>query len=400
MCEQFLFYMENKFMTLCPTDFFNFEESLSDEQKMVQYSARAFIEKRCAPLIEEAFEKAIFPNELIKEMAAQGFLGLNLHGYECAGLDELSYGLVMKELERCDSAFRSFASVQSSLCMYAIYAFGSEEQKQKFLPEMAKGNCIGCYGLTEPDFGSNPAGMKTFAKKDGSDYILNGSKTWITNAPSSDVAIVWANTDEGIRGFLVEKGTKGFERHEIHHKLSLRASLTGSLFFDNVRIPAENLLPHSSGLKSALMCLNQARFGIAFGVLGAAEACLMEALNYTKERIMFSKPLAGYQLVQKKLATIATEITKGNALVYRLAELKEKKSLKPAQISMAKQNNVQIALDSSRIARDILGANGISGEYSCMRHMCNLESVYTYEGTNDIHTLVVGQALTGIAAFG
>ncbi len=386
-------------MSLNPIDFLNFEDSLSTEHKMIQSTAKDFISKKCAPLIQEAYEKAVFPQELIQEFAKQGFFGINLEGYDCPGLDNLSYGLVMKELERCDSAFRSFASVQSSLCMYAIHAFGSEDQKQKYLPDMAKGNCIGSFGLTEPDFGSNPAGMKTYAKKDGSDYILNGSKTWITNAPIANVSIVWAQTDDGIRGFLVDKGTKGFETREIHHKLSLRASLTGSLFFDNVRIPQENLLPKTTGLKNALMCLSQARFGISFGVLGAAEACLMEALTYSKERIMFAKPLAGYQLVQKKLATMATEITKGNAIAYRLAELKHKKLIKPAQISMGKQNNVQIALDCARMARDILGANGISGEYSCMRHMCNLETVSTYEGTNDIHTLIVGQALTGIAAF-
>lgn len=386
-------------MPLNPIDFYQFEDLLLDEHKMVQAAANEFVQKKCAPLIQEAYEKALFPKELIQEFATQGFFGINLQGYECPGLDELSYGLVMKELERCDSGLRSLASVQSSLCMYAIYAFGSEEQKAKYLPEMAKGRCIGCFGLTEPDFGSNPAGMKTYAKKEGNDYILNGSKTWITNATIADVAIVWAQTNEGIRGFLVDKNTKGFTSQEIHHKLSLRASITGSLFFDNVRLSKEHILPKSSGLKSALMCLSQARFGISFGVLGAAEACLTEALNYSKDRIMFSKPLAGYQLVQKKLATMATEITKGNALVLRLAQLKQNKTIQPAQISMAKQNNVQIALDCARMARDILGANGISGEYGCMRHMCNLETVYTYEGTNDIHTLIVGQALTGLAAF-
>lgn len=386
-------------MSLNPTDFFQFEDNLNDDQKLVQSSAREFVQKRCAPLIKEAFETATFPREIVSELAHQGYFGINLHGYGCAGLDELSYGLVMKELERCDSAFRSFTSVQSSLCMYAIYAFGSEEQKQKFLPEMAKGNCVGCFGLTEPDFGSNPAGMKTYAKKDGDDYIINGSKTWITSAPFSQVAIVWAKTDDGIRGFLVEEGSKGFERVPIHHKLSLRASLTGSLFFDNVRVPKENLLPKAEGLKTALMCLNQARFGIAFGVLGAAEACLSEALNYAKERIIFSKPLAGFQLTQKKLAWMATEIAKGNAIAYRLAELKEQKKIKPSHISMAKQNNTQIALDCARMSRDILGASGITGEYSSMRHMCNLESVYTYEGTNDIHILIIGQELTGIPAF-
>lgn len=381
-------------------DFFDVYSHLTDEQKLVQQTARDFVQKKCLPLIKEAFEKAIFPKELILEMGGMGFLGANLEGYGCAGFDEISYGLIMKELERCDSAFRSFASVQSSLAMYAIHAFGSEEQKNHFLPKMAKGEYVGCFGLTEPDFGSNPAGMKTFAKKEGNHFILNGSKTWITNATIADVAVVWAQTDDGIRGFLVEKGTKGFATHEIHEKLSLRASTTGSLFFENCAIPSENLLPKTVGLKNALMCLNQARFGIAFGVLGAAEDCFHEALSYSKERIMFGKPLASFQLIQNKLALMATEITKGNLLAMQLAHLKHDKKIKPAQISMAKQNNVKIAMDCARMSRDILGANGISGEYHSMRHMCNLESVYTYEGTNDIHLLVVGQELTGIAAFG
>jgi glutaryl-CoA dehydrogenase len=386
-------------MTLNPTDFYNLQASLSEEKILIQQTARDFVEKKCKPLMKECFEKGVFPKELVQELGSIGFLGANLHGYDCAGLDELSYGLIMKELERCDSAIRSFASVQTSLAMYAIYAFGSEEQKNKFLPQMAKGKCVGCYGLTEPDFGSDPGGMKTFAKKKGKDFILNGSKTWITNATIADVAVVWAKTEDGIRGFLVEKGTKGLSAPEIHYKLSLRASVTGSLYFDNCLIPEENLLPKTVGLKNALMCLNQARFGIAFGVLGAAEDCFMEALNYTNQRIMFNKPLAGFQLVQRKLALMATEITKGNLLAYQLAQLKQDKKIVPAQISMAKQNNVQIALDCARTTRDLLGANGISGEYNCMRHMCNLESVYTYEGTNDIHLLVVGQELTGLAAF-
>ncbi len=386
-------------MNINPTDFYNLKDSLTEEQILIQKTARDFVEKKCRPLIKECFEKGVFAKELVQEMAKLGFLGANLQGYECPGLDNLSYGLIMKELERCDSALRSFASVQTSLAMYAIYAFGSEEQKNKFLPEMAKGNYIGCFGLTEPDFGSNPSGMKTFAKKQGKDFILNGSKTWITNASIADVAIVWANTEDGIRGFLIEKNTKGFSAPEIHYKLSLRASVTGSLYFDNCLIPEENLLPKTVGVKNALMCLNQARFGIAFGVLGAAEDCFIEALNYTKERIMFNKPLAGFQLIQRKLALMATEITKANLLVLHLAKLKEEKKITPAQISMAKQNNVQVSVDCARTARDMLGANGISGEYNCMRHMCNLESVYTYEGTNDIHLLIVGQALTGLAAF-
>lgn len=380
-------------------DFFDPYSEVTSEQKLVQQTAKDFVQKKCAPLIKEAFEKALFPKDLILEMGSLGFLGANLEGYGCAGFDEISYGFIMKELERCDSAFRSFASVQSSLAMYAIHAFGSEDQKNYFLPRMAKGEYVGCFGLTEPDFGSNPAGMKTFAKKEGDSFVLNGSKTWITNASISDVAVVWAQTDEGVRGFLVEKGTKGFVTQEIHEKLSLRASITGTLFFENCTIPAENMLPNTVGLKNALMCLNQARFGIAFGVLGAAEDCFHEALSYSKERIMFGKPLASFQLIQQKLALMATEITKGNLLAMQLAKLKHEKKIKPAQISMAKQNNVKIAMDCARTARDILGANGISGEYHSMRHMCNLESVYTYEGTNDIHLLVVGQELTGIAAF-
>ena len=385
-------------MPLNPIDFYNLSDSLSNEQNLIQRTARDFVDKRCKLLIKECFEKGLFAKELVQEMGSLGFLGANLEGYECAGLDQLSYGLIMKELERCDSALRSFASVQTSLAMYAIHEFGSEEQKNKFLPQMAKGKMIGCFGLTEPDFGSNPAGMKTFAKKQGKDFILNGSKTWITNASIADVAIVWAKTEEGMRGFLVEKNTKGFSAPEIHYKLSLRASVTGSLYFDNCLIPAENVLPKSAGLKSPLMCLSQARFGIAFGVLGAAEDCLTEALTYTKERLI-KAPDRRLKLVQRKLALMCTEITKANLLAFHLAKLKQNKKIVPAQISMAKQNNTQIALDCARTARDMLGANGVSGEYNCMRHMCNLESVYTYEGTNDIHLLVVGQELTGLAAF-
>ncbi|MFZ9520860.1 MAG: acyl-CoA dehydrogenase family protein, partial [Silvanigrellaceae bacterium] len=293
----------------------------------------------------------------------------------------------------------SFASVQGALVMYPIHAFGSEAQKQRWLPLLREGKAIGCFGLTEPDFGSNPSGMRTNAKKDGNDWILNGSKTWITNASIADVAVVWAKTDQGIRGFIVEKGTPGFEQRAIHGKLSLRASITGSLFFQDCRIPAENILPETVGLKNALMCLNQARYGIAFGALGAAEDSLQEALSYSKNRIMFDKPLASFQLIQRKLAIMATQITTGNLLARRLAELKSAGTIDPAQISMAKQNNVLLALEAARTARDILGANGISDEYRCMRHACNLESVYTYEGTNDIHLLIVGQNLTGIQAF-
>lgn len=386
-------------MDIQATDFLGAFENIDESQKLIKETVKKFVTERFQPNITENFEKGLFPKELIKEMGELGLLGCNLTGYGCAGLDEVSYGLIMKELERGDSGLRSFASVQSSLAMYAIHAFGSEKQKKEYLPLMARGEWIGCFGLTEPDFGSNPAGMKTFAKKEGKDWVLNGSKTWITNAPMANIAIVWAQTDAGIRGFLVEKGTKGFSTPEIHHKLSLRASLTGSLFFDNCKIPESNMLEKTVGLKNALMCLNQARFGIAFGVLGAAEDCLNEALSYTKERIMFKKPLASFQLIQRKLAIMATEIAKGNLLAMQLAKLKHDKTLHLSQISMGKQNNVQISLDCARTTRDILGANGISGEYRCMRHMCNLESVYTYEGTNDVHLLIVGQQLTGIPAF-
>ncbi|WGL59081.1 acyl-CoA dehydrogenase family protein [Pigmentibacter sp. JX0631] len=386
-------------MELNASDFLNAFANIDESQKLIKETVRKFVQDKFLPNVTNNFEQGHFPKELIAELGKLGLLGCNLSGYGCAGLDEVSYGLIMKELERGDSGLRSFASVQSSLAMYAIHAFGSEEQKNTFLPRMAKGERIGCFGLTEPDFGSNPAGMKTYAKKDGEDWIINGSKTWITNAPIADIAVVWAQTDDGIRGFLVEKETKGFSTPEIKHKLSLRASITGSLFFDQCRIPQRNILEKTVGLKNALMCLNQARFGIVFGVLGAAEDCLQEVIQYTKDRIMFKKPLAGYQLIQRKLAIMATEIAKGNLLAMQLAHLKHTKTLHPAQISMGKQNNVQIALECARTARDILGANGISGEYRSMRHMCNLESVSTYEGTNDIHLLIVGEKLTGLSAF-
>lgn len=386
-------------MSTQPIDFLSLESTLTSEQKMVADMVRRFVDQTFRPFLRDAYEKGSFPREIIPQLGELGLLGAQLKGYGCSGLDSLSYGLIMKELERGDSGLRSFASVQGALVMYPIHAFGSEEQKQRWLPQLQQGRAIGCFGLTEPDFGSNPSGMLTNAKKDGSDWILNGSKTWITNASIADVAVVWAKTDQGIRGFLVEKGTKGFEQRAIHGKLSLRASVTGSLFFQDCRIPAENILPETVGLKNALMCLNQARYGIAFGALGAAEDCLQEALDYSKNRIMFDKPLASFQLIQRKLALMATQITTGNLLAHRLSDLKTAGTLQPAQISMAKQNNVLLALEAARTARDILGANGVSDEYRSMRHACNLESVYTYEGTNDIHLLIVGQSLTGIQAF-
>ncbi|WWW14965.1 Acyl-CoA dehydrogenase [Spirobacillus cienkowskii] len=387
-------------MQLNAYDFLNAFSEIDDSQKLIQDTVKKFISEKLKPHIHDYYEQGVFPYELVKEMGALGLLGSNLTGYGCAGLDEVSYGIIMKELERGDSGLRSFASVQSSLAMYAIHTFGSEEQKKYFLPRMAQGEWIGCFGLTEPDFGSNPSGMKTFAKQHGDHWILNGSKTWITNAPIAHVAVVWAQTEQGVRGFLVEKDSKGFSAPKIHHKLSLRASVTGSLFFDNCVVPNSHVLQKSEGIKSALMCLNQARFGIIFGVLGAAEDCLDEALSYTSQRIVFHKPLSGHQLIQRKLALMSSEIAKGNLLAMQLAKLKHSKKVHPAQVSMGKQSNVQMALDCARTTRDILGANGISGEYRCMRHMCNLESVYTYEGTNDIHLLIVGEKLTGISAFG
>lgn len=386
-------------MGVKPTDFFNIEETLDESQQLVQATARKFVQEEFMPLVEEHYEKGSFPRQLVSRIGELGFLGAQLEGYGCAGLDTVSYGLIMKEFERGDSGLRSFASVQGALVMYPIHTFGSEEQKKRWLPELAAGRAIGCFGLTEPDFGSNPAGMKTNAVKSGKEWVLNGSKTWITNASVADVAVVWAQTADGIRGFIVEKDRKGFEQREIKKKLSLRASITGSLFFDNCRIPEENMLPKTESLKNPLMCLTQARFGIAWGALGAAEDALNEAISYAKERIMFDKPIASFQLVQAKLANMSTKVSIGNLVAYQCAKLKDDGKLVPAQVSMAKQHNVLLALECARTARDILGANGISLEYRAMRHACNLESVYTYEGTNDIHLLVIGQAVTGIPAY-
>ena len=387
-------------MALSFNDFFDVSRHLSSEHKLVQSEVAKWVKARISPHLAQWFEEGSLPKNLAQEMGALGYLGSQLQGYGCPGLDSLSYGLIMQELERADSGLRSLASVQGSLVMYPIHTFGSEEQKEKWLPLLAQGLKIGCFGLTEPDFGSNPSGMRTTATKVTGGYLLNGSKTWITNSPLADVAVVWAKVDgNSIHGFLVEKGTVGFEAPEIKHKLSLRASVTGSLFFKDCFIPEENLLPKSDGLKSALMCLNQARFGIAFGVLGAAEDCISEALEYSKQRIVFDKPLAGFQLVQQKLATLTTRLTTARLLALELCKLKEEKKIQPAQISMAKQNNVQFALEAARTCRDILGANGISLEYRSMRHACNLESVFTYEGTNDVQILIIGQAITGLNAF-
>jgi glutaryl-CoA dehydrogenase len=350
--------------------------------------------------MREAFEQHTFPQELIPQFAELGLLGSSIEGYECAGLNSISYGLICQELERADSGLRSFVSVQSSLVMYPIYAFGSEEQKQRWLPAMARGEAIGCFGLTEPHGGSDPGNMKTHAKKDGSDWILNGAKMWITNGTIADAAVVWAKTDEGIKGFIVEKDMAGFTAQEIENKFSLRASITAALFFDNVRVPAENVLPGVNSLKGPLSCLTQARYGITWGVIGAAQACLAEVLDYTQDRVLFGRPLANTQAIQIRLADMARRITTAQLLSLRLGRIKDAGALSPTQVSLAKWNNCRAAIDIARDARDILGGAGISAEYVAIRHMLNLESVITYEGTETIHQLAVGRELTGVNAFG
>ena len=375
---------------------------LSDEERLVQSEVRKYVETEITPIIAGCFEEARFPTQLIPSLAELGVLGANLpEEYGCAGMNNVAYGLVMQELEAGDSGIRSFASVQGALCMYPIFQFGSEDQKRKWLPQMAAGKVIGCFGLTEPNFGSNPSGMLTRAKRVRDGWLLNGSKAWITNGSMAQIAVVWAKTDDDdeIRGFIVERGTKGFSTRETHHKLSLRASDTSELFFEDCLIPEENLLPGSKGLKSPLMCLTQARYGISWGAIGAAMSCFDTALKYSKERIQFGKPLAAFQLTQKKLVEMATEISKAQLLSLHLGRMKDDGKIKPVHVSMGKMNNVSMALQCARTARGILGANGITGEYPIMRHMCNLESVYTYEGTNEVHTLILGQHLTGESAF-
>ena len=380
-------------------DFMEIDSLFSEEEILIRDTARKFVQDRLMPIIEKHHRDATFPSHLIPEIGELGFLGANLDGYGCAGLSNTAYGLIMQELERGDSGFRSFVSVQGALCMWPIYEYGTEEQKQKYLPKMATGELIGCFGLTEADFGSNPSGMLTTARKDGDSYILNGSKMWITNGGVADVAIVWARLDGRIRGFLVDRGTPGYSTSDIHGKWSLRASVTSELSFQDCRIPAANLLPKVEGLKGPLGCLNQARYGIAWGGIGAAMACYHEALSYSKTRIQFDRPIAGFQMVQEKLAWMIREITKGQLLVLQLGRMKDQGKAKPHHVSLGKMNNVQVGLQCARMAREILGANGITDEYQCGRHMCNLESVYTYEGTHDIHTLIIGEAVTGIPAY-
>jgi len=380
-------------------DLYDIAGSLTEEERMVQDSVGRLVDEKVLPIIQKCFEEHRFPKELVPELAALGLLGSSIKGYDCAGLNGISYGLICQELERGDSGIRSFVSVQSSLCMYPIYAFGSEAQKQKYLPRMARGEVIGCFGLTEPHGGSDPANMKTHAKKRGKDWVINGAKMWITNGAIADVAIVWAMTEEGIRGFLVDKGTPGFSATEIERKFSLRASVTAGLFFDNVVVPEENVLPGVVGLKGPLSCLTQARYGIAWGVIGAAQACLAQLIEYSKTRILFGRPLAQNQATQIRLAEMARGITTAQVLALQLGRLKDAGTMQPTHVSLAKWNNCRMALDVARDCRDLLGGAGISAEFVPIRHMLNLESVITYEGTETIHQLTIGRALTGINAF-
>jgi len=385
---------------LNPLDLYDVRALLSEEERMVQDSVARFVDDKVLPIIGDCFDQARFPTELIPEIASLGLLGATIpEEYGGAGMNQVSYGLICQEMERGDSGLRSFASVQSSLVMYPIFAFGSEEQKREYLPKMAAGETIGCFGLTEPHGGSDPANMKTVAKKDGADWVINGAKMWITNGNLAHVALVWARTDDGIRGFLVPTKTKGFAAQEVHKKMSLRASVTSALFLDDVRVPESAMLPNVKGLRGPLSCLDSARFGISWGPIGAAQACLKEALDYTQERVLFNRPLAANQAIQLRLADIARRITTAQLLALQLGRLKDAGKLHPTQISLAKWNNVRMALDIARECRDILGGAGITTEHVAIRHALNLESVVTYEGTQTIHQLVVGKELTGINAF-
>ena len=381
-------------------DYVELDSLLSDEEKLVRQTVREFVDKEVLPGIEDWNREGKFPRHLVPLMADLGFFGANLKGYGCAEMSNVQYGLIMQELERGDSGLRSFVSVQGALVMYPIHAYGSDPQKEKWLPAMQQGKALGCFGLTEPDFGSNPAGMRTRARKDGDSYVLNGEKAWITSGTIADVALVWARAEEGIRGFLVEKGTPGFTSKDIKGKWSLRASVTSTLALQDVRVPASAMLPGARGLRAPLSCLTQARYGIGWGAIGAAMACYNEALEYAKTRKQFDdKPIASHQLIQAKFADMITEITKAQLLALQVGRLKDQGRAAPEHVSMIKRNNVKIALDIARAARDILGANGVADEYPIFRHMCNLESVFTYEGTHNIHTLVIGEKVTGIAAY-
>ncbi len=386
---------------LNPLDLYDVRSALSDEERMVQDSVARFVDDSVLPIIRSHFEDHTFPRELVDDLASLGLFGSSLEGYGCAGMNAVSYGLICQELERGDSGLRSFVSVQSSLCMYPIHAYGSEEQKEQHLPRMARGEVIGCFGLTEPHGGSDPSNMRTHAKRRGDDWVLNGAKMWITNAPIADLYLIWARTDEGIRGFLVEKGARGLVAPEIEKKFSLRASVTGAIFLEDVVVPGSAMLPGSTcGIKAPLSCLTQARYGIAWGVIGAAQACLREVLEYTKTRILFDKPLAATQTIQIRLAEMSRKITTAQLLSLQLGRLKEQGRMTPSHVSLAKWNNCRAAIDVARDARDILGGAGISAEYVPIRHALNLESVITYEGTETIHQLTIGRELTGLNAFG
>ena len=381
-------------------DYFAIDSLFSEQELLVRQTARRFADERIAPLIRDCYRDARFPSEVIPEMAELGFLGANLEGYGCAGMSNVEYGLIMQELERVDSGVRSFVSVQGALVMFPILRYGSEEQKEKWLPRLQSGQAVGCFGLTEPDFGSNPAGMRTTARREGEGWILNGEKTWITNGSAADVAVVWARAEEGILGFLVERGTPGYSASDIHGKWSMRASVTSSLALAECRVSECHRLPGARGLKAPLSCLSQARYGIGWGVIGAAMDCYETARQYSILRKQFDdRPIASHQLVQEKLAWMITEITKAQLLALHAGRLKDQKKIEPAHISMLKRNNVAIALDCARLSRDLLGANGITDEYPIMRHMCNLETVKTYEGTDHIHALVIGERVTGVAAY-
>jgi glutaryl-CoA dehydrogenase len=385
---------------LAPSDLFAVDDLLGDDERLIRDTVRAFVRDRALPVIPEHFEAATFPRELVPGVAELGLLGMHLHGYGCAGSSATAYGVACEELEAGDSGLRSFVSVQGSLAMFPISAYGSEEQKSRWLPEMAAGRAIGCFGLTEPDAGSDPSSMRTAARRDGDDWVINGTKMWITNGSIADIAVIWATTDSGVRGFLVERGTRGFTASDVHNKLSLRASVTSELSFDSVRVPGSAILPGVSGMRGPLSCLNEARFGIGWGAMGAARACFESALEYSKTRRAFGKPIGAMQLTQQKLANMATAIVQGRLLAHRLGTLKDQGRLHPVQVSIAKRANVRAALDIARSARTILGANGITLEYPVSRHMANLESVLTYEGTEEVHTLIIGKELTGESAFG
>ena len=380
-------------------DYFQLRDLLTDDERQIQHVVARWVAERVLPAIPTCFEQCRFPRELIAEMAGLGLFGPTLHDYGCAGLNNIAYGLIMQELERGDSALRSFASVQSGLVMYPIDRYGSDEQKQRWLPVMASGQSVGCFGLTEPDGGSDPGTMKTRARRDGGDWVINGAKMWITNGTLADVAVVWAMTDDGVRGFLVERGTPGYTTRDIEHKFSLRASISSELFFDNVRVPERSRLPGAEGLAAPLSCLTQARYGIAWGAIGAAQACYREALEFARQRVLFGTPLTHKQIIQRRLANMVRRITAAQLLAWRLGRLKDQGTMHHSQVSLAKWNNVRMALDVTREARDILGAGGITTEFATIRHMLNLESVITYEGTETIHELIVGREICGVGAF-